>query len=201
MTGCSRLVDSPRGSRSHSRDEERSADLKTNKPLILTARVAEVDLQPFDLLRETHFPPERNFLRAHLTMFHRLPGEYVERITGSLQSVADHQSPFTAKVTGVRHLGMGVGFSIESPELISIRDELRKVFINWLGSQDMRTWQPHITIQNKVAPARADKLYRELSEGFQMHGISITGLDLWRYLDGPWASEWATMFDARQQAS
>lgn len=39
MTGCSRLVDAYRIA-GHLRYEERSADLKTNKPLILTARVA-----------------------------------------------------------------------------------------------------------------------------------------------------------------
>jgi hypothetical protein len=46
--------------------------LKTRLPLILTARIGDSDLQPLDLLRQRYFPPDRNFLRAHLTMFHRL---------------------------------------------------------------------------------------------------------------------------------
>ena len=48
--------------------------LKTRQPLILTAQIPETFLARFDRLRQIHFPPDRNFLRAHLTMFHRLPG-------------------------------------------------------------------------------------------------------------------------------
>ena len=61
--------------------------MKTRHPLILTARVAEKDIKQFDRLREAHFPPDRNVLRAHLTMFHRLPGEYSEKIIERLERV------------------------------------------------------------------------------------------------------------------
>ncbi|MDK4731511.1 2'-5' RNA ligase family protein [Rhizobium sp. CNPSo 3490] len=157
--------------------------------MILTARIAEHDLVPFDLLRQKHFPPERNFLRAHLTMFHRLPGEYVDRIVESLQSVAKETRAISARVSGIRHLGAGVAFVIGSPDLNAIRHILRGNFVHWLGSQDMQTWRPHITIQNKASVTEANRLHRELSGTFHAHDITIVGLDLWRYLDGPWASE------------
>ncbi|MBB3565821.1 hypothetical protein FHX06_007194 [Rhizobium sp. BK512] len=85
-----------------------------------------------------------------------------------------------------------MAFTIESTELNSIRDGLRRDFLHWFGSQDMQTWRPHITIQNKVSVAEASKLHRELAGNFHPHDIDIVGLDLWRYLDGPWTSE-ATM--------
>jgi len=160
--------------------------LKTRLPLILTASIAESDREPYDHLRQRHFPPDRNFLKAHLTMFHRLPGEYrdglVTRLTESVSGVDE----FAADVVSIRHLGAGVAFSIESDVLSAIRASLKSAFFGWLGPQDMQPWRPHITVQNKVSKAAADGLYGELLAGFQPHSIQIIGLDLWRYLDGPW---------------
>lgn len=119
-------------------------------------------------------------------MFHRLPGEYEARIVNELISAAQRTDVMTAHVSGVRHLGAGVAYSITSPALSDMRAALKLEFVSWLGSQDMREWQPHITVQNKASKAKADDLYRSLSQGFQPHPISITGLDLWDYVGGPW---------------
>lgn len=173
----------------------RRAALKTRSPLILTARIADSDLQPFDLLRQKHFPPDRNHLHAHLTMFHRLPGEYMDQVVKRLQCAAEGTKPIAAEVSGVRHLGAGVAFAITSPELHALHATLRTSFAQWLGSQDLRKWQPHITIQNKVPRSAADGLYRDLIDGFQLYRIKIVGLDLWRYLNGPWGGETSVMFE------
>jgi hypothetical protein len=160
--------------------------LKTRHPLILTASIAGKDLEPFDRLRQAHFPPDRNFLRAHLTMFHRLPGEYEARIVEEINRAAESVPVLTAEVSGLRHLGAGVAFVIASPALELIRGALKSTFVSWLGSQDMQTWRPHITIQNKVAKAAADELHRDLNARFEPRDIEIVGLDLWAYLGGPW---------------
>ena len=159
--------------------------MKTLHPLILTAKIADADLQPFDDLRQKHFPPDRNFLRAHLTMFHRLPGEYIDKIIENLQDFAKVHSA-TAEVSGIRHLGAGAAFTITSPELLEIHLRLKQVWRSWLGGQDMQKWQPHITIQNKVSRAVADATYQKLAIDFRPHSIEIVGLDLWRYMGGPW---------------
>lgn len=171
--------------------------MKTGYPLIVTAHVAESDLEPFNLLRQKHFPPERNFLHAHLTMFHRLPGEYLGQVVERLTQAADTLGLITAEVSGVRHLGAGVAFSIASPELSSVHAQLKTAFASWLGPQDMQKWQPHITIQNKVPKAVADALHRELLANFRPYEIQMTGLDLWRYLSGPWQHEAMVPFRAR----
>jgi hypothetical protein len=44
-------------------------------PLIVTALLDEAAQERFDRLRREHFPPERNHLAAHLTLFHRLPDD------------------------------------------------------------------------------------------------------------------------------
>ena len=58
--------------------------MKTRHPLVLTARVADKDIEPFDRLREAHFPPDRNVLGAHLTMFHRLPWRSANAVVKSI---------------------------------------------------------------------------------------------------------------------
>lgn len=170
--------------------------MKTSQPLILTARLSDSDLQPFDLLRQAHFPPDRNFLRAHLTMFHRLPGEYRDRIVAQLYGIARTGRVVAADVTRVRHLGAGVAFAIASPELQAIHATLKSAFAAWLGPQDMQKWQPHITVQNKVSRLKADRLYHDLTETFRPFPITIVGLDLWKYLNGPWELERSVMFQA-----
>jgi 2'-5' RNA ligase len=52
--------------------------------------------------------------------------------------------------------------------------------------QDSQRFQPHVTIQNKVAPDEARALHRRLSAEFQPFTIRGEGLILWRYLGGPW---------------
>lgn len=160
--------------------------MKTSEPLIVTAQILEQDLQAFDTLRKQHFPADRNFLRAHVTLFHRLPGEYLGEVQHRLTQVASEHSAIRAEIDGLRHLGAGVAFTISSPQLQQVHASLKLLFRPWLGGQDMQKWQPHITVQNKVAKPAADALYKDLDQSFQKSSICVTGLDLWRYLGGPW---------------
>ena len=43
-------------------------------PLILSAVLDAPVQRRLDALRRTHFPPDRNHLDAHVTLFHHLPG-------------------------------------------------------------------------------------------------------------------------------
>ena len=43
-------------------------------PLILTLTLDEATQAYFNDLRRQHFPPNINYLAAHLTLFHHLPG-------------------------------------------------------------------------------------------------------------------------------
>jgi 2'-5' RNA ligase len=113
-------------------------------------------------------------------------GEYEALIVDQLKGVAESVHSVTAEVSGVRHLGAGVAFVIASPPLDAIRARLRSAFVSWLGTQDMQTWRPHITIQNKVARSKADALHRDLNASFQPWSIEFPGLGLWAYLGGPW---------------
>lgn len=120
-------------------------------------------------------------------MFHRLPGEHIERVEECLrEGAAGHNGSIIATVEGIRHLGAGVAFTLSSPPLQEVHARLKSLFRPWLGGQDMQKWQPHITVQNKVEKSEADTLYRDLTASFAPRTIVVTGLDLWRYMGGPW---------------
>ena len=90
------------------------------EPLIVTLLLEETAQQRFDRLREQHFPPERNFLAAHVTLFHALPGEQLDAVLADLAEAADRPA-FDVAVTGVRFLGRGVAYSLASSEVAALR--------------------------------------------------------------------------------
>lgn len=150
--------------------------------LILTLHMDEASALYFDTLRQQHFPPERNFLKAHLTLFHKLPEDagLVERLSGI------NFAAFEMEATGLINLGAGVAFRIESEELLRLRHQLMQLFEFGLSAQDRQGFRGHVTVQNKTSPEQARILLAELSAGFQPFRVQAVGLDLWHYLGGPW---------------
>lgn len=161
------------------------------RPLIVTLLLDDDAQQRFDRLRAEHFPPERNHLQAHVTLFHALPGEHLDAVRAELAQVADREA-FDVAVTGLRSLGRGVAFQLESPELAGLRNRLAAAWRPWLTRQDQQRHSPHVTVQNKVDPAVARALHQRLLAGFAPYTVRSRGLGLWRYLGGPWEplAEW-----------
>lgn len=163
-----------------------TADEPRTEPLILTLNMDATAQERFDRLREAHFPPERNYLRAHLTLFHALPGEHEQSIVSDLQEVCRPKKSLTLEATGLRFLGKGVAYDLRSPQLEALRRELSGRWSHWLGPQDRHRIKPHVTVQNKVSPERARALHDELLSHFVPFKVGGEGLSLWRYLGGPW---------------
>lgn len=161
-------------------------DAGVAQPLILTLEIDERSQEKFDRLRKLHFPPERNYLSVHLTLFHKLPGEREPRISADLQRVCRDRELLTLTATGIRNLGRGVAYELSSPELAALRRELAKNWEPWLGAQDRQGCKPHVTVQNKVSPERARALHERLLATFSPFEVGGVGLSLWRYLGGPW---------------
>ena len=154
-------------------------------PLIVTAEFGDVDFAWLDRLRRAHFPPERNRLPAHLTLFHSLPPSALDEAKHQLALQASGPCPATT-IAGLMDLGGGVAFRIVSDELDAIREEIAEHFHGFLTAQDAQGWRPHVTIQNKVASKVARALIAELERDFRPRPLAIAGLALHRYLDGPW---------------
>ena len=155
-------------------------------PLILTVKLDADSFGFFDALRQKYFPPERNFLAAHVTLFHHLPGEKISRIEDDSARICAECEAFELRFPTLRFLGKGTAAEIESAELIRLRSTLAADWDGWLTAQDKQKFKPHITIQNKVAPDEARKLYEELRANWQPRTGNAVGLQLWRYLGGPW---------------
>lgn len=158
-------------------------------PLILTLKLDAAAFRFYEALRQTHFPPERNYLAAHLTMFHHLPGEESASVSDDLAAVCRDTQIFPLRFSGWRFLGKGVAASVESEELVRLRAQLAARWRDWLKPQDRQKFQPHITVQNKVEPARARALYETLSRDSAPTNGAGEGLQLWQYLGAPWKLE------------
>lgn len=159
---------------------------KTEAPIIVSALFGDADFAFLNGLRKEYFPPERNVIDAHLTLFHHLPpsiaGELKHRLNAETRGVSRPK----ARLSGVMSLGRGVAFRIESPELAAIRDGLADAFSGLLTPQDQQGWRPHVTVQNKVDPAEAKRLLKKLSDGFVPRPVEVSGIACWYYRGGPW---------------
>jgi hypothetical protein len=157
--------------------------MESNPPLILTLRLDNVSQQFFDERRALYFPAERNFLKAHLTLFHKLPDT-----SGTIDLLHTLSvPPFELQVSGLINLGAGVAYRLESKNLKELHQNLANELLDVLSPQDKQGFRPHITIQNKTTPAAAKALLKELTSDFQPFTVHAVGLDLWQYLGGPWA--------------
>ena len=155
-------------------------------PIIVSALLAREDFAWADGLRRAHFPPERNILPAHLTLFHHLPPSSLDEIRRRLMAEARSAARPAAQVTRLLPLGRGVALGIDSPGLVGIRARQALALDGLLTPQDSAAWRPHITIQNKASPSEARALLQALRHDFRPRPIGIAGLALWWYRNGPW---------------
>lgn len=160
--------------------------MQESPALILTLRLDGASFALLDGLRAAHFPPARNFLPAHITLFHALPGDEEPAIRATLAEVAAATGQLPLSFPAARFLGRGVALTVASPTLVALRGALASRWAPWLSAQDRQPYHPHVTIQNKVAPEAARALYAQLAAGWQPFAGTGEGLLLWRYLGGPW---------------
>ena len=152
--------------------------------LIVTAEIGS-DFGWLDDLRQRNFPPERNRLPAHLTMFHAIPPSAEQELRRILQGFATFPPP-RAWIAGLMNLGGGVAFRIASEELDAIRAEIAERLHGLLTAQDSAGWSAHVTIQNKVLPRDARALMMTIGDRYDRKPLDLPALGLHRYLGGPW---------------
>ncbi len=157
----------------------------SENPVILTLKINDEAARYFTGLRTKYFPSERNYLDAHLTLFHHLPGNK-SSIFETVKTACLQQKPMNLQVTQVLSIGAGVAFKLEAEMLKQMHKKLQQQWMQWLTPQDKQALWPHITIQNKVDRQTALQTQQELSLNFQPFEIQGLGLSLWEYLGGPW---------------
>jgi 2'-5' RNA ligase len=162
-----------------------SVFMQPDSPRILTLRLNEEAFSFFNSLRITYFPPERNVLSAHLTLFHHLPANETKIEEDALR-LSQAQTVFTLRVAGIVSIGKGVAYKLESSALLKIHGDLQKRWQAYLTPQDKQKLWPHVTVQNKVAPMLAKQTLEGLKPSFQPFNAYGLGLELWSYEGGPW---------------
>ena len=155
-------------------------------PLIVTLAFAPDDLARFEAMRRRHFPAAKNHIRAHLTLFHHLPGEREPEVSRSLADACQDVAAFAVNVTGLRFLGFGSAYVLKSRKLDGLRADIATHWAGALTAQDRQTFTAHVTVQNKVTAKAAKTLFCKLEAEFEPFSVAATGLLLWRYLGGPW---------------
>ena len=154
-------------------------------PIIVTATFGDGDNGWLQDLRRTHYPPERNRVPAHLTLFRQLPPSLEGELATRLARAAAAPPP-KAAIAGIIDLGEGTALRVESAALQAIRADLAEALHGLLTPQDQAPWRPHVTIQNKVAPRVARALQQQLRATLEPRPLAIRALAAWRYLGGPW---------------
>lgn len=157
-------------------------------PLIVTAQLPAELHRWATRLRDAHFPPERNFLEAHVTLFHAIPPMCESELRECLKTLASEFAPVPARVLGVVSLGRGTAIGLESAAMLDIRDMIADRFHGMLTGQDQHRPRLHVTIQNKVSPQEAKALQSEIALVVEPRSFEFKGLQLFAYRGGPWES-------------
>jgi len=155
-------------------------------PFIVTAELPP-DLAKWATgLRTEHFPPERNFLKAHVTLFHALPYFCGDEVRAALAQEAAEYAPIDAELVGLMALGGGTALKLSSLGMLELRDRLADRFHGLLTSQDSHPPRLHVTIQNKVALQEARALQAQLEPHIMPRSFRFAGLGMHVYRGGPW---------------
>ena len=155
-------------------------------PLILTAELPEDLHARFTDLRTEHFPPERNYLEAHVTLFHALPAQCEDEVRRYLARLVGETAPVEGRVEGLMSLGGGTAIKLVSPAMLDLRDRIADHFHGMLTNQDQHRPRLHVTIQNKVTSKEAKALQAQLEGVIQPRDFTFRGLALYAYRGGPW---------------
>lgn len=139
-----------------------------------------------DGLRRAHYPPERNHLSAHVTLFHALPPSAEGEARSLLARLAADNGPVVAELAAVMSLGRGTALRIDSPAMVDLRQQIADRFHGMLTAQDQGRPRLHVTVQNKVTLAEAIALQQSLSATFLPRPFAFAGLALHAYRGGPW---------------
>lgn len=156
------------------------------EPFIVTAELPRDVFAWADGLRRAHFPPERNKLEAHVTLFHAMAPSLFDELKPLLKRLVAEHPPQPARITGVIAMGQATALGIESPGMTAIREDIAERFHGALTAQDKHPLRLHITIQNKVTIEVAKALQQELAPVIRQRDFAFTGLGLHIYRGGPW---------------
>ena len=154
-------------------------------PLLITAELPGGVLEWADALRRAHYPPDRNRLRAHVTLFHGLPPSAEDEIRRVLADLAKAPPP-QARITGLMKLDGGTALAVESPETVTLHGEIAARLHGLVPLHDAQALRLHITIQNKVPLQDARALQAQLGPTIAARSFRFKAFGLYGWDEGLW---------------
>ncbi|MDR6511862.1 hypothetical protein J2792_002738 [Novosphingobium capsulatum] len=147
-------------------------------PLVLTARLPAALFGQMEGLRRAHYPPERNHVPAHVTLFHALPPSAQGEVQRLASRVCAQTPPPAAQLAGLADLGTGTAVAVRSPALNAVHADLAEALQGLLGLADQGRPRFHVTVQNKVVRSDARALQAALAGRFEGQTFAFAGIDL-----------------------
>jgi len=139
-----------------------------------------------DALRRAHYPPERNRVPAHCTLFHAIPGMVAAELGATLARLTATTPPPRARIDRIIDLDGGTALALISAELAALRETLADHFHGLLTGGDAVPPRFHITVQNKVDRRTAHILQSELAATWRATDTPIPAIAVHRVIDGTW---------------
>ena len=164
------------------------------KPIILTLQLDAATHDRFQAERTRWFVPKLDKVPAHLTLFHKLPGEELDAVLRHVGEVCAGRAPFAVPVAEIIGLGAGTAYRLRSEALDGLRAELARRFDPWLTGQDRQGFRAHVTVQNKVTKDTANACRAVIEAEFAPFEARAEGIQLWSYEGGPWGTLGAVAF-------
>jgi hypothetical protein len=155
-------------------------------PHLVLAVLPDAVQARLDALRRTHYPPDRNRVPAHCTLFHAIPGMVAAELIERIATLTAQTPPPHARLDRVIDLDRGTALGLFSPDLIDLRETLADHFHGLLTGGDAVPPRLHVTIQNKVDRPAARALQRTLGASWQPIDAMIPALAVHRVVDGTW---------------
>ncbi|WP_133396832.1 2'-5' RNA ligase family protein [Palleronia sediminis] len=154
--------------------------------LILTLGFDAPSFARLEPLRQRHFPPARNFIPVHVTLFQQLPSDAIARVLADLAAAAARHAPLPFAATGIVDFGGGAAVALDCPPARALHCDLRDAWRDMLSTSDDRARKLHATVQNKVDRDTARATQAQLRAGFTPWSGVFDALRLWHYRGGPW---------------
>lgn len=164
-------------------------------PIILTLQLDAETQERFQTERSRWFVPRLDKVPAHLTLFHKLPGDEAAAVLRHVGEVCSARAPFGVPVTEVIGLGKGIAYRLDAPALDALRADLARRFAPWLTGQDRQGFRAHVTVQNKVSKDTALACRAVIEAEFTPFEARAEGIQLWSYEGGPWGTMGAVGFE------
>ncbi|WVR06709.1 hypothetical protein IAU60_003741 [Kwoniella sp. DSM 27419] len=158
-------------------------------PLILTLTLDKASYKLLTDLRSKYFPPHRNFLTAHVTLFHAIPLHRFDELDERLKGICAERNAWDVFIGEPQKMGnRGVMLNLrERPS--NTTAQLHDQRLRWLKkgvhedrdkltNQDMQPLKrPHVTVLNKARDEeQVDTCLKEVQEifdGMKQEGQSV----------------------------